>query len=668
MAQIGRLVVVIGSEVSGLIRGVRQAESAVEGMAFAVARSVRSLATIGVAATVAGAGLLTWVVKGSLAAIDAQSKLATRLGTSVVSIQNLKHAADLADVSFESMAQAMSVMQARMSQAAREGTGPAAEAMRRLGLSTKDLLALPVDERIARIGEAFQRLNYSTAQQAATLRELGIRNQSLILLFQQGGDAIRSAQKEVELFGIALSNIDAKAVEETNDAWTRVMAIAAAAGNQLAVAVAPILKEIADRIIKAAEEFGGFDQIIQEGVRTAVMAFGSLLRVFYNLRVGFGEFANYVITELNQIIQGLNRVTSFWSLGFAKPLDEIQTKFKTTREELGDPPDPEEWRKWYDDLVRGWNLVGEAADKASKAGTGGGGEENSLTAEKRKAMDQQFRNLQRSIANEAQALGLARAEELRRLAEFEQYKIGTQEERNAARLAIEQKYQEDRAKLIAGAIDNETLTETEKLAKRQAEQLKQLQQFEQARIITEQEAAMVRRRLAESHALAMMQLQSRQYTELANIVDTSMGHIKQIVGQEGGAAFEILKAISMATALVKGYEAVVSAYAAGSALGGPPVGAAFAAIAAAGVGAQIAALAAVKPEGAGVAGGGLSAAAGGGAAAAATSAAAPGPNAGQTLYIEGVHKDFMYGGESVRRLAEGLMQYQRDGGKVVFAR
>jgi hypothetical protein len=58
---------------------------------------------------------------------------------------------------------------------------------------------------------------------------------------------------------------------------------------------------------------------------------------------------------------------------------------------------------------------------------------------------------------------------------------------------------------------------------------------------------------------------------------TFLGDLSSLMNTGSKEMFEIGKAASIATAVIKGYESAVSAYAAGSKIGGPWVGAAFAA-------------------------------------------------------------------------------------------
>lgn len=253
--------------------------------------------------------------------------------------------------------------------------------------------------------------------------------------------------------------------------------------------------------------------------------------------------------------------------------------------------------------------------------------------------------------------------QLKDLSEFEAKRLVTAEEAAAMRLDIQNKYEEAKDALVRSKFEQGVISEDELLAQKYAKQLADLEIFEKNRTITVERAAELRRKIEEKAKLSALQLQASQYSGLASIVDTSMGQMTDLIGQEGDKQFEIFKAISAATALVKGYEAVVSAYAAGSKIGGPVVGAVFAGIAAAGVAAHIAKLMSVTSSSGGSASG-MGAGGGGGSSGAA--AATPQQAAPQQTMFLSVQGSF-FGREQVRELAGKLIDFQSDGGKVVLA-
>lgn len=667
-AVLGSLSVVIGGDVAGLDKAARQAENIVGKLTGRLNSNVTALATYASVAAAAGAALAAGLVAKSLETIDAQSKLAAKLNGSVAELQALVHAGDLAGVSQEQLATAIGKMGARLAEAARTGQGPAYEALQRLGLSAKEFIALPVNERMAALADKFKELGYNTAQQADALKQLGVRGQELISLFEGGGDQIREAAKDVEAFGVATSDIDAATVEAANDAWTTARLLLTGIGNQLAVNLAPIIKQIGDDFADAGRETHGFADAIEGGVRQGVLLFGKLQSSIQQNRIEVDEFIADVIRLFDNVagltprlLAGLSgNLLTAADLGFR----EIEHNFGQLRSKLGPPANDADWEAWLTSIKQKAREASEqVVAERKKANAGSADTGDGMSDSERKAQQDKLDRLKRSIASEDEQLRMARDEQLRDLDEFLQKKIIKESEAAGIRLQIEDKYRKDLAELVRSKLEESVATEDELLANKYAKQLADLQTFENNKTITVEQAEALRRKIQDKARLASIQLQAAQYSALAGIVDSSMSEISSLVDSEGNKQFAIFKAISVATALVKGYEAVVSAYAAGSKIGGPAVGTAFAAIAAAGVAAHIAKLVATNP-GSGGGGGAVTAGGGGGDAGAAASASQAQASPQQSLFLT-VQGNF-FGREQVRELAGKLIDFQNDGGKVVL--
>jgi hypothetical protein len=125
--------------------------------------------------------------------------------------------------------------------------------------------------------------------------------------------------------------------------------------------------------------------------------------------------------------------------------------------------------------------------------------------------------------------------------------------------------------------------------------------------------------------------------------------------------FKIGKAAAIASATVDGITAAVSSYKAGAKIGGPVVGASFAAASLLATGAQINTLKSQSFNGGGSQG---TAPAVSQPEASATGGAA---QAGGTLTVQNIDPNAMFTGESMRAFAERILEYQADGGTVVLA-
>lgn len=125
-------------------------------------------------------------------------KLAQSLGTTVASIQTLERAGELAGVSMSGIEQATKDLTRRLSQAA-AGTGPAADALDRLGLSANELIALPLDQRVGAINAAIESF-VPVAERAAVAGQL-FGEEGSIAMSRIDTATLRQATEDVLAFG-----------------------------------------------------------------------------------------------------------------------------------------------------------------------------------------------------------------------------------------------------------------------------------------------------------------------------------------------------------------------------------------------------------------------------------------------------------------------------------
>ncbi|UPH70221.1 phage tail tape measure protein [Abyssibius alkaniclasticus] len=256
-----RLAAVGGRQVRAELEGVGEAGArgfgrlsremeAANARLAAFSRRVRIAAAAAVAAA-AAAGVA--MVRSGLQTVDAQAKLAQSLGTTVASIQTLERAGELAGVSMSGIEQATKDLTRRLSQAA-AGTGPAADALDRLGLSATDLIALPLDQRVGAINAAIESF-VPAAERAAVAGQL-FGEEGSIAMSRIDTATLRQATEDVLAFGVVVSEQDADQIERTNDAISRLGLVWRGLSNQLAVAAAPALEAVANAMAAVASRTG----------------------------------------------------------------------------------------------------------------------------------------------------------------------------------------------------------------------------------------------------------------------------------------------------------------------------------------------------------------------------------------------------------------------------
>lgn len=241
---------------------------------------------------------------------------------------------------------------------------------------------------------------------------------------------------------------------------------------------------------------------------------------------------------------------------------------------------------------------------------------------------------------------------------------GSRERRIAAEQAEQERRQAIQSSIDGIIADNRSLLEAENVG--HAERLKALDtalaqdmlKREQHQALVESETMAHEERISEIQRDALEQRRSQQAEWLSLSADI-LGSFGQLIQGEGEKAFKARKRLALAEAALDGSAAIMKALASAP----PPLNFIRAAAVGAATAAQMAAIARSQP-GSGATppvpsggGAGAGAAAGGG--------EASGP--GQTLTIRGLNRGDLFSGDSVRELAEKLMDFQRNGGKVVYA-
>lgn len=132
-----------------------------------------------------------------------------------------------------------------------------------------------------------------------------------------------------------------------------------------------------------------------------------------------------------------------------------------------------------------------------------------------------------------------------------------------------------------------TKTEEELEIFRYQQKIERLKEFlENELILTEEQRSLIEGLIEESENKITQLKKDAAMAQLETSISLAKGLFEAFSGQSK-KAFEALKAVKIAEALITGYQATVDAYQKGVAIGGPAVGAVYAAIAAATVAGQI---------------------------------------------------------------------------------
>jgi hypothetical protein len=314
MPSLGNLFVTIGAKTEGLDKGSEASRKKLDQLRGSMNTTIKTGALLAASAAAAGATLITSLVNSGRLAIDNQAKLAIALNGTIGGVRALEMAAGDAGVEYGELSSQLVKFNSRIGEAQR-GSGAAYEALNRLGLSADYLSSLDVDKRMEVIADRVRDLGLSSTQAAAEMRDLGIRNENLVTMMRQGGDAIREQAGEVRALGLNLSMVDAQQVIAANNAIGDLGDILTGVKDQLAVASAPYLTVIAEKIRQAAVDSGGFKDEIEAVINTIIRGFGKAGDVIQGLRVVFKGvevvargFAAATMTALELVTQGIHKL------------------------------------------------------------------------------------------------------------------------------------------------------------------------------------------------------------------------------------------------------------------------------------------------------------------------------------------------------------------------
>ncbi len=247
---IGALRVNLGLDSAQFEKGAKRSQNTLKTMR-------NQFAVVAGAAAAMGAAIATAALKGAQD-IDRAAKAARRLDSSTGGFRALELAAGEAGVSVSTLADAVQTMDREIA----KGSQGASEALKRLGLSAKDLEGLDADQKIAEVADAIQNMGLSTADASVILQQLGIRNREMVLAVMSGGDALRQARADIEAYGLAISRTDSDAIEKANDQIGRLGLISQYVGQQLAVTLVPAMGRLAEVMTDSLREGGLLRSVI----------------------------------------------------------------------------------------------------------------------------------------------------------------------------------------------------------------------------------------------------------------------------------------------------------------------------------------------------------------------------------------------------------------------
>lgn len=597
----------------------------------------------GIAAAAAAGAVVVAMTRAGMQSVDTLGSLAQTLDTSVESLQALQSAAS--DTGLDGLESSLARLNRRLG-AAEFGGGAAAATVRMLNLSLEEMAEMAADERLGYIAQRINDAGISSEQAARHLQNLGFEQAQALQFFREGAANIDVYRERIDALGFSLNDIDAAKVGQAASAMSFFGEASQAISQHMAVEFAPILTALAKRMEDAAIEAGGLGNIItdvMDGAVTAVGFFADALRglnlIWHGARAAAFGYAQFVTNMWARLLEGLNQFMRMSAEGVNILIRGMNRVPGVNLNELivGESKAAETLRKWSNDMgMEMADSVYQLHEAANKP----------LPSEHiRRFVDEA-----REASQEAAEIMIQARENMG----------GDGSDSDPPAFAFSK---EENEKWLE-QLRERYMTEAELQIEAHEGELERLQELKQQELLTEQEYENERERMAMSHAESMASIQEQERRQRVGIMSGMMNNLSQLMNTGSKKMFAIGKAAAIANALLQGKEAVLSSYAAGAKIGGPYLGAAYAATAAAATFAQIQQ---IRSSSFGGAGGGANTFAGGVPAVRTTDAGNTGPQQpGQTVDINIAGSGNSFSIDQVRELIGQINEQAGDGVNLAF--
>lgn len=568
----------IGADTDQLESALRRSKSQLGQLSREFKDGAIQAAKYGAAAAAAGAALGAAMVSQSLKAVDALAKTSDKLGIATEALQGLRHAAELTGVGTNQLEMGLQRMTRRVSEAA-QGMGEAQDAIKELGLSATELVRLSPDQQFRAITEAMEGVTSQSDKIRLAFKLFDSEGVNLVNTMAMGAEKLDEVTGEIEAMGLAMTRVDAAQIEAANDSFTRVGAVVDGISNQMAVELAPVLEAVAKLFLQSAREAGGMGSVaadasnkIIDGVAFALDAVEGLRRGFQvagkslamlgigaagvGLKIADG-LTNKPIEAINSLIEAYNRLP--W-------IDDVE-EFKT----LG--------LTGIGQSIKAEMAIAEAAIEIAAQDI-----QDTLLAPMPGA------NFKRYV-EETKANAQAAAEELAAsgvpaLLDPTGGTARDGEERDTSVGDALRQQMNERLELIREA----GMTELEIMAEKAELEQAAINASREQQLITTEEFFLLMQDSRKRHADAMIDLEKTEAKAKQDILQNHLSKASTLMNTGSRKLFEIGKAAAISNALIDAYAAITGSYKVGARIGGPPLGAAYAAASAAATFAQISAI------------------------------------------------------------------------------
>lgn len=269
-------------------------------------------------------GVMGWITAtadiGGHAADAAQ-----KLGITAEAVQELGHAAKLSGVDQAGLESALGKLALNLDDVATKGKGPAADALRRLGVNFRELKGETLDQNLEVIADKFAAMPNGAKKASLAVDLFGKQGKELIPLLNEGAAGIVKLRNEAQEMGIVIDNEAADSLEKFGDDTDRVKETLGGLRNQVVVALLPTIQALTTGLlewVKANREvikntIAGAVQVVINVARVLGKVIGGLVDVIAFF-IEHEELGKSLLIGLGVVIAAFAvKAAVAWAIAFA---------------------------------------------------------------------------------------------------------------------------------------------------------------------------------------------------------------------------------------------------------------------------------------------------------------------------------------------------------------
>jgi hypothetical protein len=246
--------------------------------------------------------------------VDATRNLATRLGMTYGQFAGIAHAANLADVSMESVGNAAQKAEIAFAKAA-NGSSVAQAAFGALGLSVDELASMNPAQRFQAIAAALQNVPDSAERARLAVALFGRSGGELLPMFEEGAAGISDAAREAERFGLALTQDQANSIDAMGDSFQKAQQAVAGVVQQVVAYLAPAVEAVTSTFTDLIGGIGGatIGQFIGDGIIAGAEFLATIGDAIISGLTAVWEFVSSIGVQWSDVFDVGNRLAAFLS-------------------------------------------------------------------------------------------------------------------------------------------------------------------------------------------------------------------------------------------------------------------------------------------------------------------------------------------------------------------